>query len=305
MEEQTAKRSKKQEVTDTPFNPLRNEKVTVRFIPHGGFPQAGEKGHVMWGAKADGTTSTFVVPVLRSTNTYKNVLTNDEKDFLEKALRLDNNALSVYNKVNNYWDDFSVTINNKEGLQLDLSNPEHYIVYKVLLANSDQICPSVQELEARPKQTYDFVLVRSKEETELESAKFDASETAYIEFGKISSDLDLARTLIEIVDGRPYRNGESREFLRSRASALIREDAKKFVKAIQDPMLREKMLVKRGAEYGVLAMRGDFYYVKSDGTPLCSNGENPTLEAAANYISLPANQELKFLLENEVEKHRR
>ena len=141
MERKTAK--PKEEMSEVKVNPLRREKIYVRWIPkEDGLP----KNHVLSGGKADGTYVYFVVPTLRSTGQYKNILTNAEKDFLEEALGLDYNALSVYKKENNYWDNYMVRIDDaKVGLHLDLSDPEDYIKYKVLLANSDFVAPSVQE----------------------------------------------------------------------------------------------------------------------------------------------------------------
>ena len=40
----------------------------------------------------------------------------------------------------------------------DLSKPTDYIAVKILMANKDKICPSMDEWAARPKETYEFVL---------------------------------------------------------------------------------------------------------------------------------------------------
>lgn len=306
MEEQTAKRTRKKEemMPETQVNPLRNEKVYLRFVPHGGFPQAENKSHIMYGAKANGAKTTLVVPVLRSTGRYKNVLTDDEKDFLEDALGLDSNALSVYRRENNYWDNYSITVDTKEGLHLDLSNPEDYIKYKVLLANTEQVAPSVKDLQERPKATYRFVMVRESEENALENAKMNNTMQCYFEFGKIRDDYDLVRTLVSLLDSRFYGVSTKIEFLSARANTLIQADPKKFLDQITDPLLRTKMLIRRGIELGKLSQKGDYYYLKSDGSPLCDGGENPTLAVAARYLNLPLHQDIKFSLESEVDKNR-
>lgn len=38
-------------------------------------------------------------------------------------------------------------------------------------------------------------------------------------------------------------------------------------------------------------------YLKSDGSPLCGDNEEPTLSVAAKFLSTPKRQELKFSLE--------
>ena len=300
MERKAAKT--KEEMSEVKVNPLRNEKVYVRFVPKdNGLP----KNHVCSGGRVDGASDYFVVPVLRSTNQYKNILTNAEKDFLEEALGLDYNALSVYKKENNYWDNYQVRIDNaKEGIHLDLSDPEDFIKYKVLLANSEYIAPSVQDRIDRPKATYRYEMVRENEEDKLENAKMDATMQSYKEFGKIEDDLDTMRVLVELLDARPYSPNEKAVFLRSRISQLIQADPKKFLTQITDPLLHAKVLIRRGTEVGVLTKRGDYYYLKSDNSPLCDAGEDPTLSIAAKYLNLPSHQDIKFILESEVGKNR-
>jgi hypothetical protein len=301
MEAQTVKTKKKEaEVADVRVNPLRNEKVYVRFVPKN---NGLSNDHVASGGKVDGATTTLCVPILRSTGNYKNILTNDEKDYLEEVLGMDFNALSVYKKEDNYWDNYRVTINTKEGLTLDLSNPEDYIRYKVLVANSDIVAPSVQERLDRPKATYQFEIVRKEDETRVENARMDATMQSYKEFGKIDSDLDTMRVLVEILDARPYSPNEKADFLRSRINVLIQSDAKKFLSAITDPLLHTKVIIRRAVELGVITKRGDYYYTK-DNSPLCESGEDPTLSIAAKYLNIPSHQDLKFILESEVGKNK-
>lgn len=299
MEDKTAKKTKETTVSEVKVNPLRKEKIYVRFVPHDNGVSSKDKHHIMYGARADGAYDNLVVPMLRNGN-YKNVLTNEEKTFLEKALGLDDNALSVYNTEKNYWDDFKIHIVAKDGLTLDLSDPIDYIRYKVLLANTDLVAPSVQERIDRPKATYLYELVHEEEETTLENAKMDATMASYKEFGKIDSDFNTMRVLTELLDSRPYAANSKIEFFRSRINQLIQADPKKFYKTITDPLLHAKVLLRVGTENGIISKRGDYYYLKSDGSPLCGPGEESTLTVAAQYINLPAHQDIKFLLENEI-----
>lgn len=303
MEKKAETKKRNDEMSEVKTNPLCNERIYVRFVPHENGYVGSNKAHVLYGGKADGAFDRFCVPVLRSTGKYKNILTNDEKDFLEECLGLDSNALSVYKTENNYWDDFKVEL-TKEGIHLDLSNPEDYIKYKVLLANTDFIAPSVQERIDRPKATYKYEIVRETEETSIENMKMDAMMQSYKEFGKIENDVDTMRVLCELLDTRPYSANDKPEFFRARINTLIQKDPKTFLTQITDPLLHTKVIIRRATELGKIAKRGDYYYLSSDGSPLCDNGENPTLSIAARYLNLPAHQDIKFLLESEVDKKR-
>lgn len=297
------KQVKKETVmTKGEVNPLRNEEIYVRFVPQATGFGIESKSHVGYGNLFDGNTVTIVVPILGN-GRYKNILTNDEKDYLEKALGLDSNALSVYKTENNYWDNYKIRL-DKEGMKLNLSDPQDYIRYKVLLANSDVIAPSVQERIDRPKATYRFELVRLGEEASMESMKMDATMESYKEFGKIESDADTMRVLVELLDGRPYSKTESIVFFRARINTLIQQDAKRFLQYIKDPLLHTKMIIRRSVELGKVSMKNDYYYLASDGSPLCEQNEKSTLAVAARFLNQPANQEIKFLLESEVDKNR-
>lgn len=301
--ERKAESKKKNEMGEVKVNPLKNERIYVRFVPHENGFVGSNKQHVLYGGLADGAVVSLCVPMLRNTGAYKNVLTNDEKDFLEEALNLDYNALSVYKKEDNYWDNFNVRL-TKEGIHLNLSDPEDYIKYKVLLANSDIVAPSVKERIDRPKATYLFEIVRDTEETDIENIKMDNTMACYKEFGKIENDVDRMRVLVELLDGRPYAMNEKPQFLRSRINTLIQADPKVFLSYITDPLLSAKVLIRRGTELGKVTKRGDYYYLASDGSPLCEGGESPTMSVAARYLNLPAHSDIKFLLESEVDKHR-
>lgn len=303
MEANTNKNTRQTDAEETMINPLRAEKVYVRFVPRKGGPVGDRKDHVLSGGMAEGATLSLCVPVLSSTGKYKNPLTNSEKKFLEDVLGLDNNALSIYKTQDNYWDNFYVEI-GKSGRSLDLSDPEQYIMYKVLLLNDDVIAKDLDALRDEPKTTYQFVLVKEGEEDRAENAKMDTTMACYKEFGRIDDDVDTMRILVELLDKRPYSPRTKPEAIRSRINQLIQDDPRLFLNAIKDPMLHTKMIIRRGVELRVLAMRNDFYYIASNDTPLADVGEDSTLPVAARWLNMSAHSDIKAMIEAEVIKAR-
>ena len=279
---------------------LRNERVIVRHIPKERGMVTNPK-HVLFGGMAENATRTFVVPRL-SSGMFVNVLTDSEKAFLEDIMGLEYNALSIYKKVDNFWDD-----SNENGISrvrltkqdnfLNLADPEDYIRYKILLANKDFIAPSLQALEDTPKMTYQFVIISEGAETKSAKDNMSATMKCYKEFGKVENDIDILRTIIETIDGRPTSPTVKLEFLQTKANQLIQADSKIFLKVITDPMLSTKVLIKKAIEAGLIANRGNYLYLRSDNTPLCENGEDPTLNIAAKYLNSPRHQDIKFALE--------
>lgn len=277
---------------------LRNERIIIRHVPKEGGLVTNPK-HILYGGMAESAVRYFTVPILGSSGAYKNVLTDDEKTFLEEIMGLEYNALSIYKKENNYWDNYQVRL-TKQDNYLDLSVPDDYIKYKVLKANSDFIADSLETLQDKPKVTYQFVMIREGEQESQESEKMSATMKCYMEYGRIKDDRDALRCIIELIDGRPVASNSKLEFLQGKINNLIQADSKLFLKIITDPLLSTKVLISKAIEAGVISKKGDQLYLRSDNSPLCDHNEDPTLNVAARYLNLPKNQELKLSIEAKV-----
>lgn len=295
VKQPTRKQVRQSVTVDEPtVNCLRNERVIVKHVPK----EAGmvrDPKHILYGGMAEGAVRWLTVPKLMS-GMYVNVLTNTEKAYLEEIMGLEYNALSIYNKVGNFWDNYQVRLTKHDNF-LNLADPDDYIKYKVLLANKDLIAPSLQDLEDHPKATYQFVIIHESEESQASKKKMNATMQAYMEFGKIQESADILRTIIETIDGRPTSKNSKIEFLQEKVGRLIQADAKIFVRVATDPLLSTKVLIKKAIEGGLISNRGGMLYLKSDGSPLCGDNEEPTLNIAAKYLNMPKHQDLKFSLE--------
>ena len=294
------RQAKQSAAVDEPIvNCLRNERVIVKHVPK----ETGivrDPKHILYGGMAEGAVRWLTVPRLTS-GMYVNVLTNAEKACLEEVMGLEYNALSIYNKVDNFWDNYQVRLTKQDNF-LNLADPDDYIKYKVLLANKDLIASSLQDLEEHPKATYQFVIIHENEESQASKKKMNATMQAYMEFGKIQENADILRTIIETIDGRPTSKNSKIEFLQEKVGKLIQADARLFVRVATDPLLSTKVLIKKAIEGGLISNRGGMLYLKSDGTPLCEDNEEPTLNIAAKYLNMPKHQELKFAIEAKLKK---
>ena len=296
--EKTTKPKAKRESTGL-INCLKDERIIVRYIPRQSRMVTNPK-HILYGGMAENAKRTFVVPRLTS-GRYVNVLTDDEKNFLEDIMGLEVNSMSIYNKVNNFWDDSNDTGISKVTLlkqdnYLDLSDPEDYIRYKILLANKDLIAPSMKVLEDFPKATYQFVIISEGDETKAAKKGMTTIMQCYTMYGKLEDDADALRVIIETLTGVTIHPNTKKEFLQAKINELIQGNSKMFLKVASDPLLQTKVLIKKSIEAGLIAHRGNQYYIKSGNVPMCEDGE-PTLNVAAKWLNLPKNQDIKFSLE--------
>lgn len=289
-----AKTTKNNIENNEPINPLRNEKVIVRFVPREN-DSITDRKHVAYGGMMDNSVRGFTVPVLNN-GVYKNILTDNEKAYLEEILGLEVNGLSVYNKKDNYWDNYLIKLGKQDTI-LDLSNPEDYIKYKVLLANKETVAPSMKYLREYRKVTYEYVIMEPNEEFNDSRNRVTNTTKCYVEFGTIKDNFDVLRCVIETIDGRPVANNTKIEFLQGKAVDLINSNPKLFLDTITDPLLNTKVIIKKAVEAGLISKRGEYYYLREDGSPMCGPNEDPTFTVAAKYLSMPQNQELKFSIE--------
>ncbi len=301
-EKKTTKTTKKtpQADTDTLVSCLRNERVIVRFLKKQSNMYTNPR-HVFSGGMGENSVKTFVVPKL-SSGSYVNVLTNSEKAFLENFMGLEYDDLSVYKKKDNFWDDSNENgINTVHLLKQDnyfnLADPQEYIKYKILLANKDMIAPSLKELEDRPKATYQFVIISEGEENKRAQTGMSYTMQCYKEYGKIEDNINLMRTIIEIIDGRPTSSNSKLEFLQVKCNEMIQNDPKRFLAVVTDPLLNTKSMIKQAIEAGIIANRGNFLYLRSDNTPLCEQNEDPTLSFASKFLNNPKHQDILFAIQ--------
>lgn len=285
------------------INCLRNERIIVRYIPKQSGMVTNPK-HILFGGMAENASKTYVVPRL-SSGMYVDVLTNDEKRYLEHIMGMEDNALSIYKKTDNFWDDSNengisrVTL-NKQDNYLDLKDPEDYIKYKILLANKNFIAPSLKAWEDAPKATYRFVIISEGDENKSAVSNLTTTMMCYKAFGKIENDVDTLRAVLEIMDGRPTAPNVKLDFLQGEINKYIQSNGKLFLRVVNDELLPTKVLIKKSLENNLISKRGNFYYLTKDGSPLCDVNEDPTLNTAAAYLNAPKRQELKFSLEAKI-----
>lgn len=279
---------------------LKNKRVNVRFIPKQRGNITNPK-HVLYGGMHEGAKKTFVVPKLRS-GTFVNILTNEEKEFLESEMGLEDGTLSVHKRENNFWSTAnkkgisSVTLEKGDNF-LDLSSPEDYIKYKICLAWKDIIAPSMQYMEDHPRPTYQFVIIDEEDTADTNVIKMNNTMKCYKEYGKVETNKAVLRLIVETITGRPVANNTKLEWLQVKCNELIQADSKIFLKIITDSDMDAKVLIRECVEYGIIANRDGHYYLREDNSPLCENGEESTFNVAARYISKPKMQDLLFSLQ--------
>lgn len=281
------------------INCLRPERVFVKFIKRDTLMVGKDTKHILQGGMAEGSSFTVAMPKQRS-GAYKNVLTDSEKTFLEHIL---GRSLSIYERPEtNYWRNLKMRL-TKGGEYLDLSVPRDYIMYKVLLANDKLICPSLKDLEERPKETYRFVLTSDSGTVTHETNKMKKSLRASEAFSTIIDDRAALQYVAEFIKSKPISESSTTDYIKTEAFKAMQESPDNFIAVVEDPLFKTKVLMKECLKAGILRKSGENWFTEAN-APLANPGGEPTLDVAAAFLNLPINQSLKLTIEEKLRKYK-
>jgi hypothetical protein len=161
----------------------------------------------------------------------------------------------------------------------------------------------MEEWAARPKETYEFVIIREGQETQMSKSNTDVTIQAVMKLGKISNNKDVLKLVVETMMGKKYSDNTTLEWLQSQALDLIKntpKNARMFLNIIEDDSLDNQVLIRQCIAKGIIADRGGFLYIKDGNVPMCGDGEDPTMKIASKWLGKPVNQERLFMLQAKV-----
>lgn len=279
---------------------LRNETIIVRFVPNKRGLVRDPK-HVFYGGMGETSTFKLVVPRLES-GRFVNVLTNDEKAYLEAILGLEDNALSIYKSTDNYWNDRKVVL-KKQDNYFHLNDPMDYISYKILLQYPDIVAGSLEELNKRQKATYKFVITNEMEEVSGAVEMLDNKKKAYNLIDTISDDTQKLIFIIKELSGKSLSSKVDQKVIAFNIDKIISSDSGKFVKFLEDPYFDTKYLIAKALQAGVIKNRNRYYYLNKNNAPMNLPGKEPTLLGACEYLNSPMYSEERFEIEAIINKN--
>lgn len=274
---------------------LPNEKVTIKFIKRRkGLASDVSDEHVMSGGMIEGATRKYCVPLMKNGG-LKNVLTNAEKEYFEKG-HYNGVNLSIYSE---FWKNQYVTLEKLDTI-LDLSIPEDYIKYKILLAWDDVIAPSLDEFQRVNKGTYQFYITRSGEEIKDRSKKLNSIKAAWKEYYKIEDNRELLISINYLLTGKKVADNSSIDFIKTEVETLVDNRTSDFLNLVQDPNFETKTLIALAENAGII-LKKNGRYETVDGLTLAKQGEIASLQNAVKYLIDPKNQEVRDLIQARVE----
>lgn len=273
---------------------LPNEKITIKFIKRNkGLASDVSESHVISGGMIEGATRKFCVPLLKNGG-LKNVLTNEEKEFFEEGHFAGVN-LSIYS---DFWKNQYVSLEKLDTI-FDLSIPEDYLKYKILLSWTDVIAPSLQMYKTHNKGTYQFYISGDGEEIKDRSNALSTIKKAWKEYYKIEDNRDVLISIIYLMSGKKVSDNSKMDFINTEVETLVDSRTKDFLNLIEDPNFETKTLIALAEQAGIV-LKKNGKYETIDGLELCKKGEIASLPNAVKYLNDIKNQEVRDLIEARV-----
>jgi len=273
---------------------LPNEKITIRFIKRNkGLAADVNDNHVISGGMIEGATRKFCVPLLRNGG-LKNVLTNEEKEFFENG-HFNGVKMSIYS---DFWKTQYVSLEKLDTI-LDLSVPEDYLKYKILLAWDDVIAPTLQQYKLENKGTYQFYITKDGEELKDRSKKLDLIKAAWKEYYKLEDNKDALVSIVYLMTGKKLSENSTMKFINTEVETLVDTRTKDFLALVEDPNFETKTLITLAENVGIV-LKKNGKYETVDGLTLAKQGEIASLVNAVKYLIDPKNHEVRDLIEARV-----
>lgn len=289
--------TKEEEKTEVKKFRLPNKKVTVRLVnrSRGAVKDPNHVGYNM----LPGTSFELVPARQKGTNVLKCPLNEEERQFFEnKALSgmaFEVGDLSPHQpKATNFWYSNRARVSlTDQPRVLNLSNPNDYLTYKILLSNSDFVAPNAAE--EFNKKSYVFVITSEEEEQAKVIVKGDKNKRAYKIAGAMENNPEKMINYLSMIGKRPSANSD-RKWLIAEIDKQVENNIDQFLEIMEDEQFDTRVLLTKSLQIGSVKRDGHKYFL-ADGQELCEKGDVNNLASVLNYLDAMQNQDIRLMLE--------
>jgi len=273
---------------------LENRKIKVVPIVRGrAFFPKGHDGEFMF----TGVWKDYGLPINSATRSYFNPFKPGEQAAFEKLLNMPAGSLNINNRrSDSFWGQFAIRL-DKDGKELDLSEVDHALSYRVLMVHPAFAKQNDDESNIK----FHYKLVDERYVEEAYSKQSLKKAKAFAELNRIKSKKQLVDTLRLL--GIKMNDSSSDDALRSKLAQIIDEPSTSkfkglktiddFMNVMEDKDATTKLFVLDAIEAKeVLVEKGDEYRLAETGKLI-----GRSLQGAVDWFSDIANQETKLLIQ--------
>lgn len=266
-------------------NKVSNEVFTVRSITRGGWLPKGHDGEVRYTGCVIG-----LQPARTKTGILITGLTKEDEVRLEAAMFMEAGSLNKYN--NKFWSDYWVRI-PKEGLKLDLSNPEDELKYLVLKAQHNV---AMSNAEVADNMHASFVMTSVETESKVTYNEVKLKKEAYGKFKDMTLADQINFLKVYELGKNKVSNSATPDFIEGTVGTVVDEDPQGFLNTMKDPYFKTKVLIENCIALRAITRHGTKYYITGNIDPL-----GTTLLDTIETLNDPKNQDIVLSLKAKLE----
>ena len=214
-------------------------------------------------------------------------------------MSFDKGDLSPYKKQNNYWLTKEAKIRlGKDKIELDLSNPYHYIRYKILLVNTDLIAPSPEK--AFSKKSYKYMIVEENFKMAKRLNKTEKLKEAYMFYGKIEDSVNEMETFLKIY-GKKVPTTANKSWLQDKISEIIEQDLDGFLQLAANKDRNVRLFIEDCVVNGIIVKENHKYFLQG-GEKLSFKTDLPLIDNVVKFLTAPVNSDLYIELQERLKQ---
>ena len=252
---------------------VKKDKVTLKPIKKHGWLPDNHDGSIRYSKCFERLT----VQAQKGTGVLNTGMTEEDEVRLETKMHMSPGTLSKYNR--DYWTMFKVDV-PKDGLVLDLTNPEDEVKYLVLKAHQ-RVANS--EMERFDSPFAEYVMTSQEQEAKVENQKSKLKRQAYKLFSGMSTS--EMKDVLKVI-GRRVGDDASVDFVEAQLDKYLTDDPKAFIDTVNDPTFKMRAFIDDCLSSRVLVKSGTKYQLPGGDTV------GFTLEQTIEYLQNPDNQEV-------------
>lgn len=230
-----------------------------------------------------------------STNRLISILTAEEQELFEKTFNYEPGHLSFYKKNSEFWTKTMRVKLSKDGITLDLSDPMDYLKYKILQV-AKQVAPSWEDRYKSGE--YKFALVDEDEEVKSTVSRSELNSKAYRLFGKIEDSVEDMQNVLRVYGKKS--SSVKKDFLQAEIQKLIDKDIKEFIKIIEDPSFKTKVLIDKALQVRAIDRTSKGGYALPGGDELGRN-----LAETVEFLESPRYQDILLKIKAQIDNSKR